>query len=256
MIEKLQHITFTGVDGKTDLGRMYAIQEKYPLVEWGVLVAKNWRENGNRYFNPSYLSALAGTGLNLSAHMCGSIARAAVQGDINPFFDWSRGYCHMFNRCQLNISTSKENPAIFKYERDICDCFDEVILQQKSVRDCGLYLASQKHIIEEAREAGLTGLCAKIANDRITMLLDASGGLGIDTPIEVYPTLHKVGYAGGINADNVAEKLEYLLTNKNVGDFWIDMESGVRTDDCFDLNKVEQVLEICYGVLDKYDFPF
>ena len=252
MVEKLQHITFTGVDGKTDIGRMYEIQQKYPLVEWGVLVAKNWRENGNRYFNPSYLSALEGNGLILSAHMCGSIARSAVQGNIDPFIDWSRGYCHIFNRCQLNISTSKENPEVFEYRGDFVDYFDEVILQQKSVRDCGLYLVSQKHITEEAIEGGLSPLCA----NRITMLLDASGGLGINTPIEVYPTQFKVGYAGGMNADNVAEKLEYLLTNENVGDFWIDMETGVRTDDWFDLDKVEQVLEICQGVLDKYNFPF
>jgi hypothetical protein len=250
-MQKLKHITFTGVDGKTDLGRMYEIQQKYPIVEWGVLVAKNWRENGNRYFNPSYLSALDGTGLKLSAHMCGSIARAAVQGDFNPFFDWSRGYCHMFNRCQLNISTSKENPAIFKYERDISDYFDEVILQQKSVRDCELYVKSKLYRIDEARKDGITSLIGAVAFDRITMLLDASGGLGIDTPIEVYPTIDKVGYAGGMNADNVAEKLEYLLTNENVGDFWIDMETGVRTEDWFDLDKVEKVLEACQEVINK-----
>jgi hypothetical protein len=46
---KLQHITFTGIDGKTDLDALWELQKQYPIAEFGVLVAKNWRENGNRY---------------------------------------------------------------------------------------------------------------------------------------------------------------------------------------------------------------
>ena len=33
------------------------------------------------------------------------------------------------------------------------------------------------------------------------------------------------------------------------GEFWIDMESGVRTDDWFDLDKVRRVLAICNEVI-------
>jgi phosphoribosylanthranilate isomerase len=86
------------------------------------------------------------------------------------------------------------------------------------------------------------------------VLLDASGGQGIDTPVEVAPAFSalKVGYAGGINPDNVAEKLTYLLEHVETGDFWIDMESGVRTNDWFDLDKVYTVLEICQSIIDKY----
>ena len=86
----------------------------------------------------------------------------------------------------------------------------------------------------------------------VSVLLDASGGQGIDTPIKVLPNAgnpFKVGYAGGFNPENVADKLRYLLTNDEVGDFWIDMESGVRTDDWFDLDKVRRVLAICNDVI-------
>ena len=70
---KLQHITFTGVDSRTDIGALWEIQQEYPIAEFGILVSKNWRENGNRYFNPSHLCSLD-RGLNLSAHLCGSVS--------------------------------------------------------------------------------------------------------------------------------------------------------------------------------------
>ena len=232
---KLQHITFTGIDGKTDLDALYEIQRQYPIAEFGVLVAKNWRENGNRYFNPSYLDALKQRsgpgGLNLSAHLCGSVARAAVRGNFEPFRDWARSSPFIFNRCQLNIATSKENPDSF----DVCEdafLFDEIILQQRSVENCDLYINSKW-------------------NEYVTMLLDASGGEGIDTSLVAFVG-KKIGYAGGINPDNVAEKLTFLMENELVGDFWIDMESGVRTDDWFDIDKVRRVLEICEPIINKY----
>ena len=62
----------------------------------------------------------------------------------------------------------------------------------------------------------------------------------------------KIGYAGGISPDNVADKLTYLFENVRDGEFWIDMESGVRTDDWFDLDKVRRVLEICQPIIKEY----
>lgn len=228
---RLQHITFTGIDGKTDLRAIMDIREKYPIAEFGVLVSKNWRENGNRYFNPSYIDSLD-RGLNLSAHLCGSIARAAVRCDLEPLMSWA-GFLPwlLFDRCQLNIAPYSDNPETVNLTGDIL-LFDEIILQQKSADDCSLYLNSKW-------------------NECISVLLDASGGEGIDTPIKILEG-RKVGYAGGISPDNVAEKLTYLYEHTE-GDFWIDMESGVRTDDWFDLDKVVKVLEICQPIIDRYE---
>lgn len=231
---KLQHITFTGVDGKTDLVELWELQQQYPIAEFGVLIAKNWRENGNRYFNPSYIESLKGksTTVNLSAHLCGSIARAAVRGNWEPFREWGKTCPFFFKRCQINISTSKENPEKFIYEGD-AKHFDEIILQQRSAMDCPLFMNSKD-------------------DDHITVLLDASGGEGINTPLVALNLSHTIGYAGGISPDNVAEKLTFLMESDKVGDFWIDMESGVRTDDWFDLDKVRKVLEICQPIIERY----
>lgn len=233
---KLHHITFTGIDGRTDLGALWEIQQEFPMVEWGVLVSAKWRDKGNRYFNPTYLDALEHRGLNLSAHLCGRIARAAVRGNLEPFREWACGCDRIFNRCQLNISTNKNNPEQFFYHGDMPNYFDEVILQQRSAKDCGLFLNSPYSRF-------------------VSVLLDASGGRGIDTPIEVLELPRKIGYAGGINAGNVAEKLSYLLNNEHVIDFWIDMENGVRTDDWFDIKKVVEVLRICKCVIDNQEPP-
>ena len=228
---RLQHITFTGIDGKTDLRAIMDIRKKYPIAEFGVLVSKNWHKNGNRYFNPSYIDSLD-RGLNLSAHLCGSIARAAVRGDLEPLISWA-GFLPwlLFDRLQLNIASYSDNPETVNLADDIL-LFDEIILQQKSADDCSLYLNSKE-------------------NECISVLLDASGGEGIDTPIKILEG-RKVGYAGGISPDNVAEKLTYLYEHTE-GDFWIDMESGVRTDDWFDLDKVVKVLEICQPIIDRYE---
>lgn len=49
----------------------------------------------------------------------------------------------------------------------------------------------------------------------------------------------KIGYAGGLNPDNIVEqlaKIDRASKNKN---FWVDCESGIRTDDLFDTDKAE-----------------
>lgn len=225
-------ITFTGIDWKTDISELYEIQKQYPYVEWGVLVSKNWKTNGNRYFNPTFLDSLDSI-LNLSAHLCGSVAREAVNGNLKPFIDWADGYGYIFKRCQLNVSTNKKNPEKFEYKGDIADYFEEVILQQKGANDCELFMNSDM-------------------SKYVSVLLDASGGNGIDTDIEILDLPAKIGYAGGINPDNVADKLSYIVKNCKPP-YWIDMESGVRTNDWFDLDKVKKVLEICDGIIKTYE---
>ena len=68
---KLKQITFAGIDKWTDLSELKKIQKAAPNVEFGVLLSRNWQENGNRYFNPSELYKLRDLGLNLSCHLCG-----------------------------------------------------------------------------------------------------------------------------------------------------------------------------------------
>ena len=232
---KLRHITFTGVDANTNLMALQDIQSMCPIVEFGVLTSYHWYDNGRRYLNPEFMSNLSGCGLNLALHICGSAAHDAAVGDWEKIDELTCHNLRLFNRIQLNISGRKDNP---EYCETAFIDGQEIIIQQRCASKVDLFENTQAHW--------------PFAIDKFSTLLDASGGRDIDTPIEVLKTKEKVGYAGGINPDNVGDKLRCLLQNPDVGDFWIDMESGVRTDDWFDTFKIREVLYICHEVLGEF----
>ena len=228
----LKHITFTGIDAKTDIQALKEIQRKFPIVEFGVLTSYHWYENGNRYLDPQIINGLRGNGLNLALHICGSAAHDASRGFWGKIIELTKDNLDIFKRCQVNIANRKDN---YPYCWMASYPYQEVIIQQRNILELDIFDCT----VDLWR-----------VPTAFSVLLDASGGRGIDTPIEILNGDYKVGYAGGLNPDNVGEKLSYLMENVN-GDFWIDMESGVRTNDYFDLEKAVKVLEICESIIKK-----
>jgi phosphoribosylanthranilate isomerase len=53
------------------------------------------------------------------------------------------------------------------------------------------------------------------------------------------------GYAGGLSPDNVESQIK--LIRKVASHFWIDAETGLRTNGEFDLTKVEQFIDLAYA---------
>ena len=242
---KLQHITFTGIDAKADIKALAEIQREFPIAEFGVLTSYHWNENGNRYLDPALVKNLQGQGLNLALHICGSAAHDAALGkweyiDETIFAPSAPVGIELFKRVQLNLAGHKNNP-------DYCWIpfifGQELIIQQRAELELPLF--------ENTLKKWKAGPFPH--RDTISALLDSSGGRGIDTPLKVWPSSGKIGYAGGFNPDNVEEKLTFLMSHVTQGTFWIDMESGVRdADDWLDLDKVVKVLEICSDVLKQY----
>ena len=230
---KLKHITFTGIDERTSVYDLKAIQEQFPFAEFGVLMSRHWRENGNRFPSPSVIASFLGRGVNLSAHLCGGIAKDAYMGNMTSAIEASELtlLSDDFKRVQLNIAPYKE----LQIKRKLDNYGKEIIIQQKSPNR-----EDMKPFMDFFR-----------VNPQLkpTMLIDPSGGLGRDMGLDIAEIKSKVGYAGGINAQNVDAKLRILMNLDTVGSFWIDMESGVRTDDWFDTDKVVEVLRICRKVL-------
>lgn len=243
---RLKHITFTGIDVKTDVRSLREIQKEFPLAEFGVLASYTWYENGNRFLAPSGIDGLRSasrqTPLNLSLHLCGKAAHDAATGGWNDINELTIDNLHIFKRVQLNLVGRQDNPEYCWIPQVIGQ---ELIIQQKALHEPTLYQSTVKHWSDKPFPH----------RDTISVLFDPSGGRGIESPLKVYPSAEKTGYAGGIGPDNVADKLSFLLSNHTTGDFWIDMESGVRTNDWFDLNKVHAVLRACREVIKEYH-PF
>ena len=222
---KLTKVTFTGIDDRTDVKRLQQLQRRYPFVEFGVLLSYDWNVNGNRFINPVYLSIFRDRGLNFSAHFCGQSAYDIAIGKREEMEKLLGNNIGMFQRCQLNLDAGK-----LRYLSPI-PYIDEIIVQMYTAEMCREFLE-----------------CTRPKS--VSYLLDASCGAGIDTPIEIVtsPGIN-IGYAGGIGPDNVEKKLRKLLDYPSDEKFWIDMETRVRTDDWFDLDKVEQVLKICDAMI-------
>lgn len=241
---RLQHITFTGIDAKTDIKALTEIQQEFPIAEFGVLTSYHWYENGNRYLDPALVKKMRGQGLCLALHICGSAAHDAALGKWEHigetiFKPSAPVGIELFKRIQLNLAERNDNPKFCWIPLIIGQ---ELIVQQRAELELLLF----ENTLKKWKEGHFPH------RDTISALLDSSGGRGIDTPLKVWPSSGKIGYAGGFNPDNVEEKLTFLMSHVTQGTFWIDMESGVRTDDWFDIDKVYKVLQICKPIIEKY----
>ena len=205
-------VTITGADDRVAVNNLEEISKEFSFVEWGILFSsKNFGRK--RYPSLDWIDCLFGRAycMNLSLHLCGKDARHAMSGRTNHIPS-------MFGRIQINgymVGNCGSMHTLSYFSTLIFQCRNEETLPLV------------------AREAKLLG------GD---VLFDPSGGRGIktvswpDTPIGCH-----LGFAGGIDPDNVLSVLEAIGPREEHA--WIDMESGVRTDNEFDINKVVSVLE-------------
>lgn len=79
--------------------------------------------------------------------------------------------------------------------------------------------------------------------DTHTILFDASRGNGVRPSHWPDPFPNKrCGYAGGLNPDTIEEDLAAIDRAAGSATVWIDLETGVRTNDELDMEKVETVI--------------
>ena len=221
---KLKYCSITGADDAVDPVDLTAIADDYPFAEWAILwlpeqagtprcPSRAWIEN----FSSTYES------LHTAIHLCGQglLDFIAATPEILRLM-------HGFKRIQLNLEFGamdgfyepaallariKENPQF------------EFIIQ---------YVDAKSWLLPKLKD---------IPNH--SLLFDASAGRGISPDSWPAPDPgHFCGYAGGINPENVGKNLEMIARVARGQVTWIDMESGVRTNDLFDVAKVRRVLEI------------
>ena len=220
-------ISFIGIDKKTDIERLLKIAEKYPEVEFGFLCSESvtGTNQNNRYPALILLQKLKNKSVNLSLHVCGKLARTVCQtGNFDEVKKLVGQYFDMFDRIQLNVVESRFKELVTN------TCGKQIVIQTN------LSEPKSKQTYEMFREANI---------DNIVFLSDNSGGKGLEVEFDYFEGVDYQGFAGGLNPENILERKEEIdiLWEK---DYWLDMESGVRTDDWFDLDKVE---DICKKVL-------
>jgi hypothetical protein len=220
----LKYISITGADDAVDPADLVALSREFPAAEWAILLLPD-RAGTPRFPKAAWIKSFAtqAGGLNTAMHLCGEALLGFVRGDAE-IFDAMQG----FSRIQLNLKFGAVEGQ-----------YDPAALL-KRVADNPRW----QFIIQYAKDKqGLLPLLKDIPNHAV--LFDESAGRGItpeswDAPLAG----HFCGYAGGLNPDNVAQNLEIIAKVAAGHETWIDMETGVRTDDVFDLAKVRRVLEI------------
>jgi len=208
---KPKHITFTGIDARTDLVRADYLARKYP-IEWGLLFSI---KNGDcRYTSNQLVKEVLAINGRKSAHLCGKYFK-----DIyftQRYVDLPI-YIDEFDIIQVNGVKDASKAEMMSFYFGV-----PIILQ------------TQQRFFEN-----------HINSDKVRFLYDCSGGKGID--LDYVPSSMSgsiVGYAGGLGPGKVDNLVNQIPGD---GDFWIDMETHVRTNEWFDLDKVERVCIEVYG---------
>lgn len=201
-------VTFTGAD-RTDLvPGMQALSARYP-IEWGVLIDP-LREGIPRFPAPFVRRAMQCAGLRLSAHVCGIAARAIAEGH-DTRLDFGG-----FSRVQINHGNAGST--------------------ESEIRNCHLF--GMRHGVRPILQCQ----GSFPADDRMDWLYDVSFGKGVRP--STWPALVRqppfCGYSGGLGPATVRDTLAGIRIVPGAS-YWIDIESGVTTENSFDLSKCEAI---------------
>lgn len=272
-MKPMKLISFTGVDGQMpdseiqsllDLNTWY--HETYgPNIPYIELALLYFPEKSGSPRNPDdkcrekiidavhgyNMSHPASMSIGLAAHLCGhAVFDVLLEGHRRkPVHDQSllsalRSDLSMYDRVQLNINARSREFS----DEQVHDIYDYLVAN-------GIKIIVQLHsdstgTIESWFEKNKGPNHANLVN----ILVDSSRGRG-EAPatwlnyrdaVPAGPAKQvPVGGAGGINSENIVKTfLEMSQASEgSTLDWWMDMESGIRTDNRLDQSKIKVILE-------------
>lgn len=230
-------LSIAGADDMVNINELLELINKYPLLEIGILLTKKdgrkrypkkeWRDNCYNSIKKE----------NLAIHLCGEDVFCEILSD--DFQDSELlEELKKVSRVQLNINPFKK---VFK-EKQIYEIYDKL-------NKNNLKLIYQYH---EDSEIYIMNYLNKSKEKNADILMDSSKGKGVVPKEFIVPEdLEKrndyLGFAGGLNVENIKEIYD-LLKNKVVkNNFWLDLESGARTDNELDIKKVDNLCKIIFN---------
>ena len=222
---KLKYVSITGADDDVSVADLNRLSADYPFAEWAVLLMPE-RMGGIRFPSEAWIRnfTVFHSGRHKAMHLCGSGLIGFLKGE-PEILDLMRG----FGRIQLNLEFGDVEG---QYRAE------DLIARVKA------HPEFQFIVQYTDKRRDLLPMLRALPNH--ALLFDGSAGRGVLPDRWPAPLAgHVCGYAGGINPDNVGETLEKIAQAAGNEETWIDMESGVRTQDRFDLEKVCRVLTQC-----------
>jgi hypothetical protein len=231
-VTRLTGVTITGADDDVEPEKLAELSEMFPFVEWGILWSSKRSGHARRYPSRAWLDMACLKKCRLALHLCGRVARDVLSGPVHHMplgMDMTR-----FARVQLN---GYQAPADFGFIEFARLRTTQWILQ---VPEMDRFRSAEVDV-------ALLG-----GRPKASILFDPSGGKGLtfmDHREGIPGSLsgQGMGFAGGIGPTNVVQAV--MECDRFGEPFWIDMESGVRTNDEFDLALVRVVLEKCKGLV-------
>lgn len=253
---KLKSVSIAGIDDGIDLDQLFALGTEYLFVEWSFLLRAygktpsplypelDWMGNFLRKNHESEVAQ------NLSLHVCGGAITELFQEQNNLVhllcgetgekksyrtrIDDLEGFWSSFKRIQLNFVARKHRA----FWCDIPAILNEIPGEHQFV----FQILSKK--LDPDGENIVLGNNLRDMGFDIVFLHDTSGGYGIATEQWLPPVGDYCGYAGGLVPETLEKSLQSIAAVVGGTSIWIDMQSGVRTDERLDLDKVRQVLKI------------
>ncbi len=230
-------LSITGADNLVNIQDLKRIVNKYPHLELAILLLKEkegtlrnpsaqWRRDFTAHINKK----------NSAIHLCG---KQVFDEILSKNFENTDLFQELkaVGKIQININAKQD---IFTVEQ-IHEIYHRLIGND-------LKIILQYH---SRSEDYIVDFLEKNYSSKVDILLDSSLGKGIVTTSFVVPErLQKfnlnIGFAGGISPDNISDIHEKIKNNfqKN---YWLDLESGCRTHNEFDLMKMYQLCDNFFG---------
>lgn len=228
-LRPFERISLTGADDQVRLADLEQLGREFPFVEWALLYMPG-KEGAPRNPTQAWREAFfeAGPPGFSAVHLCGAAAFDQLLAGELPH-DIARA-----DRLQLNINARGSDFAdavVLEVFARALALGPDVILQ---------YHGGTAAVIER-----FLARLEAADRSRVHVLLDESRGKGVlpdrwTVPAPLKPSAPFVGFAGGLGPGNI-EAVLADVTCLGV-QHWLDMESGIRTDDQFDLAKARAVL--------------
>lgn len=224
----LERVSLTGADDAVSIADLARLSEQYPFVEWALLYvphrqgvprnpSQSWRQDFFEAQLPGYSAV----------HLCGRLAFEELLLGTLP------AEVLKADRLQLNINARKPDFT----DSQVLDVF-------RRAMELGPEIILQYHTGSAALIQRFLGELGPDDRTRAHVLLDESKGTGrVLGSVCAPPELDGVycGFAGGLGPENISRALSAIELGGR--EYWADMESGIRTDNRFDLEKVRLVLE-------------